>query len=76
MRLTKPNLMPFQPVACESRDLCGDLFLKMNSDDLAKPRHLDYFPLGDMLTLPQNFGYVVLQKPNFWGHFVHFLNLI
>ncbi|XP_041356918.1 trafficking protein particle complex subunit 13-like isoform X1 [Gigantopelta aegis] len=62
MRLTKPTLMPYQPVVCESRDLCGDVFLKMNSNDLAKPRNLDYFPLGDMLTLPQNFGNIFLGE--------------
>nr|KAG5705877.1 hypothetical protein BaRGS_030767 [Batillaria attramentaria] len=56
MRLTKPTLMPFQPIPGDSRDLCGDLFRDINSRDMAKPRGLDYFPLGDLLTLPQNFG--------------------
>ncbi|XP_046361580.1 trafficking protein particle complex subunit 13-like isoform X3 [Haliotis rufescens] len=62
MRLTKPTLMPFHPIQCESRDLCGDQFLQQNNLDLAKPRGLECFPLGDMLTLPQNFGNIFLGE--------------
>ncbi|PVD23698.1 hypothetical protein C0Q70_16971 [Pomacea canaliculata] len=57
MRLTKPTLMPFQPIVADSRDLCGDLLQQMNNQDMARPRGLDCFPLGDLLTLPQNFGF-------------------
>jgi hypothetical protein len=58
MRLTKPTLMAYQPLFSDSRDLCGDVIQQLNQSDLAKPPDLDCFPLGDLLTLPQNFGYV------------------
>ncbi|XP_076440909.1 trafficking protein particle complex subunit 13-like isoform X1 [Babylonia areolata] len=62
MRLTKPTLMAFQPMSSDSRDLCGDLIRRLNESDLSKPRGLDYFPLGDLLTLPQNFGNIFLGE--------------
>ena len=62
MRLTKPTLMAFQPLMSDSRDLCGDVIQQLNQSDLAKPRGLDYFPLGDLLTLPQNFGSVLGER--------------
>ncbi|XP_025109816.1 trafficking protein particle complex subunit 13-like isoform X2 [Pomacea canaliculata] len=62
MRLTKPTLMPFQPIVADSRDLCGDLLQQMNNQDMARPRGLDCFPLGDLLTLPQNFGNIFLGE--------------
>ncbi|XP_070196240.1 trafficking protein particle complex subunit 13-like [Littorina saxatilis] len=62
MRLTKPSLMAYQPLVSDSRDLCGDVIQQINQSDLAKPIGLDYFPLGDLLTLPQNFGNIFLGE--------------
>ena len=56
MRLTKPSLMPFHPLICDKRDLSGGIYQQMDSDDLSKPSGVDYFGVGDLLTLPQNFG--------------------
>ncbi|KAK6187872.1 hypothetical protein SNE40_005803 [Patella caerulea] len=62
MRLTKPTLMPFNLILADDQDLCGTEILTQNKNDLSKPRGLNYFPLGDLLTLPQNFGNIVLGE--------------
>ena len=71
MRLTKPTLMASRPLLSDDRDLCGDLLQNVNQSDLAKPADLDLFPLGDLLTLPQNFGSVV--ECYYWFVFVRCL---
>ncbi|ESO89020.1 hypothetical protein LOTGIDRAFT_106290 [Lottia gigantea] len=62
MRLTKPTLMPFNLILADDNDLCGKEIQSQNQNDLSKPRDLSYFPLGDLLTLPQNFGNIVLGE--------------
>ena len=58
MRLTKPGLMAYHPLISDNRDLPGQLFSKINETDIARPDGVPYFGLGDLLTLPQNFGYI------------------
>lgn len=62
MRLTKPSLMASHPLSCDPRDLPQDAFRAIMSDDLAAPRGLDHFSLGELLTLPQNFGNIFLGE--------------
>ncbi|CAI9727253.1 Hypothetical predicted protein [Octopus vulgaris] len=62
MRLTKPSLMPFHPLICDKRDLSGAIYQQMDLDDLSKPSGVDYFGVGDLLTLPQNFGNIFLGE--------------
>lgn len=56
MRLTKPTLMVHQPLGCDPRDLPGDSLANMAKKDLAVDPMLPNFALGELLTLPQNFG--------------------
>jgi hypothetical protein len=56
MRLTKPSLMSFHPLITDDRDVLGKQFEHLNTSDIGKPEGLDYFGVGDLLTLPQNFG--------------------
>ncbi|GCC17190.1 hypothetical protein chiPu_0017476 [Chiloscyllium punctatum] len=56
MRLTKPTLFTNLPVTCEDRDLPGDLFSQLMKDDPSTVKGAENFMLGEMLTLPQNFG--------------------
>ncbi|XP_012946357.1 trafficking protein particle complex subunit 13 [Aplysia californica] len=62
MRLTKPTLMAHQAVVSESRDLCGDLLGRLNQVEMARSAGLEHFPLGNLLTLPQNFGNIFLGE--------------
>uniref|UniRef100_A0A2C9M5S2 Trafficking protein particle complex subunit 13 n=1 Tax=Biomphalaria glabrata TaxID=6526 RepID=A0A2C9M5S2_BIOGL len=62
MRLTKPTLMPHQPLLTESRDLCGDVLNRLNDAEIARTPGLGNFPLGNLLTLPQNFGNIFLGE--------------
>ncbi|KAL8203807.1 UNVERIFIED_CONTAM: Trafficking protein particle complex subunit 13, partial [Gekko kuhli] len=56
MRLTKPTLFTNIPVTCEERDLPGDLFNQLMKDDPSTVKGAETLMLGEMLTLPQNFG--------------------
>lgn len=56
MRLTKPSLMPYHPLISDTRDLQGELLQAIQKADIAQPDGVPYFGLGDLLTLPQNFG--------------------
>ena len=56
MRLTKPTLTVTHPVSCDQRDLPGNHFQAMVNRDLATVKGLPCFALGELLTLPQNFG--------------------
>ena len=58
MRLTKPTLMPFHPLISDQRDLTSTLSEELTQSDIARPDDLSYFGVSDLLTLPQNFGYV------------------
>ncbi|XP_060765022.1 trafficking protein particle complex subunit 13 isoform X2 [Neoarius graeffei] len=58
MRLTKPTLFTNMPVTCEDRDLPGDLFGRLMREDPSTIKGAETLMLGEMLTLPQNFGLV------------------
>ncbi|XP_043545591.1 trafficking protein particle complex subunit 13 isoform X3 [Chiloscyllium plagiosum] len=62
MRLTKPTLFTNLPVTCEDRDLPGDLFSQLMKDDPSTVKGAENFMLGEMLTLPQNFGNIFLGE--------------
>ncbi|KAK7896074.1 hypothetical protein WMY93_021399 [Mugilogobius chulae] len=62
MRLTKPTLFTNLPVTCEDRDLPGDLFRQLMRDDPSTIRGAETLMLGEMLTLPQNFGNIFLGE--------------
>ncbi|XP_051972190.1 trafficking protein particle complex subunit 13-like [Xyrauchen texanus] len=62
MRLTKPTLFMNMPVTCEDRDLPGDLFLCLMKDDPSTVKGAESLILGEMLTLPQNFGNIFLGE--------------
>jgi len=56
MRLTKPSLMMAQPILCSPLDLPQGTFSETLQKDLAVVKGLEQFALGELLTLPQNFG--------------------
>ena len=57
MRLTKPSLMLTQPVGIGNHDhLPGDTLQRAHQNDLAADNNIPQFGLGQLLTLPQNFG--------------------
>ncbi|XP_078127962.1 trafficking protein particle complex subunit 13 isoform X3 [Sander vitreus] len=58
MRLTKPTLFTNLPVTCEDRDLPGDVFAQLMREDPSTIKGAEALMLGEMLTLPQNFGLV------------------
>uniref|UniRef100_A0A672S4P5 Trafficking protein particle complex subunit 13 n=1 Tax=Sinocyclocheilus grahami TaxID=75366 RepID=A0A672S4P5_SINGR len=62
MRLTKPTLFTNMPVTCEDRDLPGDLFVRLMKDDPSTVKGAETLILGEMLTLPQNFGNIFLGE--------------
>ncbi|XP_046717747.1 trafficking protein particle complex subunit 13 isoform X1 [Silurus meridionalis] len=62
MRLTKPTLFTNMPVTCEDRDLPGDLFGRLMSEDPSTIKGAESLMLGEMLTLPQNFGNIFLGE--------------
>ncbi|XP_052686089.1 trafficking protein particle complex subunit 13-like [Crassostrea angulata] len=62
MRLTKPSLMPYHPLISDTRDLQGELLHGIQESDIAQPSGVPYFGLGDLLTLPQNFGNIFLGE--------------
>ncbi|ROL48553.1 Trafficking protein particle complex subunit 13 [Anabarilius grahami] len=62
MRLTKPTLFTNMPVTCEDRDLPGDLFIRLMKDDPSTVKGAETLILGEMLTLPQNFGNIFLGE--------------
>uniref|UniRef100_A0A3P8ZQC3 Trafficking protein particle complex subunit 13 n=1 Tax=Esox lucius TaxID=8010 RepID=A0A3P8ZQC3_ESOLU len=62
MRLTKPTLFTNMPVTCEDRDLPGDLFGRLMKEDPSTIKGAETLMLGEMLTLPQNFGNIFLGE--------------
>ncbi|KAF6717859.1 Trafficking protein particle complex subunit 13 [Oryzias melastigma] len=62
MRLTKPTLFTNLPVTCEERDLPGDLFGQLMKQDPSTIKGAESLMLGEMLTLPQNFGNIFLGE--------------
>lgn len=62
MRLTKPTLFTNIPVTCEEKDLPGDLFNQLMRDDPSTVKGAEILMLGEMLTLPQNFGNIFLGE--------------
>lgn len=62
MRLTKPTLFTNLPVTCENRDLPGDLFGQLMREDPSTIKGAETLMLGEMLTLPQNFGNIFLGE--------------
>uniref|UniRef100_A0A3Q2C9E2 Trafficking protein particle complex subunit 13 n=1 Tax=Cyprinodon variegatus TaxID=28743 RepID=A0A3Q2C9E2_CYPVA len=62
MRLTKPTLFTNLPVTCEDRDLPGDLFAQLMREDPSTIKGAETLMLGEMLTLPQNFGNIFLGE--------------
>ncbi|XP_029432033.1 trafficking protein particle complex subunit 13 isoform X3 [Rhinatrema bivittatum] len=62
MRLTKPTLFTNIPVTCEDRDLPGDLLNHLMKDDPSTVKGAETLMLGEMLTLPQNFGNIFLGE--------------
>ncbi|XP_036134549.1 trafficking protein particle complex subunit 13 isoform X12 [Molossus molossus] len=66
MRLTKPTLFTNIPVTCEEKDLPGDLFNQLMREDPSTVNGAETLMLGEMLTLPQNFGissFIQLHSP-------------
>ncbi|XP_013389864.1 trafficking protein particle complex subunit 13 isoform X6 [Lingula anatina] len=62
MRLTKPTMMVSHPVTCDQRDLPGNTLNDITAKDLATDKETPYFGLGELLTLPQNFGNIFLGE--------------
>uniref|UniRef100_A0A7M4FJS8 Trafficking protein particle complex subunit 13 n=1 Tax=Crocodylus porosus TaxID=8502 RepID=A0A7M4FJS8_CROPO len=62
MRLTKPTLFTNVPVTCEERDLPGDLFNQLMKEDPSTVKGAEILMLGEMLTLPQNFGLYCMRE--------------
>uniref|UniRef100_A0A669FA87 Trafficking protein particle complex subunit 13 n=1 Tax=Oreochromis niloticus TaxID=8128 RepID=A0A669FA87_ORENI len=62
MRLTKPTLFTNLPATCEDRDLPGDLFGQLMRQDPSTIKGAETLMLGEMLTLPQNFGNIFLGE--------------
>ncbi|XP_063962541.1 trafficking protein particle complex subunit 13-like isoform X2 [Lytechinus pictus] len=66
MRLTKPSFVSNTPVLCESRDLPGNVSSESKSADflpsLGAVSGLPGFTMGEILTLPQNFGSIYLGE--------------
>ncbi|XP_038621462.1 trafficking protein particle complex subunit 13 isoform X3 [Tachyglossus aculeatus] len=62
MRLTKPTLFTNIPVTCEDKDLPGDLFNQLMREDPSTVKGAETLMLGEMLTLPQNFGNIFLGE--------------
>ncbi|XP_037228539.1 trafficking protein particle complex subunit 13 [Falco rusticolus] len=62
MRLTKPTLFTNIPVTCEERDLPGNIFYQLMKDDPSTVKGAETLMLGEMLTLPQNFGNIFLGE--------------
>nr|XP_054764028.1 trafficking protein particle complex subunit 13-like [Lytechinus pictus] len=66
MRLTKPSFVLNTPVLCESRDLPGNVSSESKSADflpsLGAVSGLPGFTMGEILTLPQNFGSIYLGE--------------
>uniref|UniRef100_A0AAY4DK31 Trafficking protein particle complex subunit 13 n=1 Tax=Denticeps clupeoides TaxID=299321 RepID=A0AAY4DK31_9TELE len=62
MRLTKPTLFTNMPVTSEDRDLPGDLFSMLMKSDPSTIKGAEMVMLGEMLTLPQNFGNIFLGE--------------
>ncbi|KAK2191897.1 hypothetical protein NP493_43g05045 [Ridgeia piscesae] len=62
MRLTKPSLMMAQPILCSPLDLPQGTFSETLQKDLAVVKGLEQFALGELLTLPQNFGNIFLGE--------------
>ncbi|XP_069483460.1 trafficking protein particle complex subunit 13 isoform X2 [Ambystoma mexicanum] len=62
MRLTKPTLFTNIPVTCEDKDLPGDLFNQLMKNDPSTVKGAEMLMLGEMLTLPQNFGNIFLGE--------------
>ncbi|XP_030049052.1 trafficking protein particle complex subunit 13 isoform X4 [Microcaecilia unicolor] len=62
MRLTKPTLFTNIPVTCEDGDLPGDLLNHLMKDDPSTVKGAEMLMLGEMLTLPQNFGNIFLGE--------------
>uniref|UniRef100_A0A8B9PYX8 Trafficking protein particle complex subunit 13 n=1 Tax=Apteryx owenii TaxID=8824 RepID=A0A8B9PYX8_APTOW len=61
-KLTKPTLFTNIPVTCEERDLPGNLFNQLMKDDPSTVSGAETLMLGEMLTLPQNFGNIFLGE--------------
>uniref|UniRef100_UPI00359014D8 trafficking protein particle complex subunit 13 isoform X1 n=1 Tax=Myxine glutinosa TaxID=7769 RepID=UPI00359014D8 len=62
MRLTRPSLNTTLPVSCEERDLAATFPSPAGTDNSAFVIGNDFFILGKMLTLPQNFGNIFLGE--------------
>ncbi|XP_078531284.1 trafficking protein particle complex subunit 13 isoform X2 [Lissotriton helveticus] len=62
MRLTKPTLFTNIPVTCEDKDLPGELFNLLMKNDPSTVKGAEMLMLGEMLTLPQNFGNIFLGE--------------
>ena len=48
--------MATQPISCDGRDLPGDSLGQLARKDLATVKGMEHMALGELLTLPQNFG--------------------
>ncbi|XP_030851983.1 trafficking protein particle complex subunit 13 isoform X2 [Strongylocentrotus purpuratus] len=66
MRLTKPSFVSNIPILCESRDLPGNVSSECKPADFYSSRGavsgLPGFTMGEILTLPQNFGSIYLGE--------------
>ncbi|XP_075581866.1 trafficking protein particle complex subunit 13-like [Pelecanus crispus] len=62
MRLTKPTLFTNILVTCEERYLPGNLFNHLMKDDPSTVKGAETLMLGEILTLPQNFGNIFLGE--------------
>ncbi|KAI8509602.1 Trafficking protein particle complex subunit 13 [Branchiostoma belcheri] len=62
MRLTRPTFLHVTPITCDDRDLPGTTFSQVVRSDMASSVGLDEFAMGELLTLPQNFGNIFLGE--------------
>lgn len=58
MRLTRPSLYTTYPVASDSRYSTCNILNDALKKDLGSPDKLEYFNSGNLLMLPQSFGYL------------------
>ncbi|ODM91887.1 Trafficking protein particle complex subunit 13, partial [Orchesella cincta] len=62
LRLVRPCLVGPLSLACDARDLTGDLWMKELKTDVTTVPGLENLSLGQFLRLPQGFGNIYLGE--------------
>ncbi|XP_064624897.1 trafficking protein particle complex subunit 13-like isoform X2 [Lineus longissimus] len=62
MRLTKPALTLNHPITCDTSDLPKDSFNHVLKNDLTTVQDAPNLGIGELMTLPQNFGNIFLGE--------------